>query len=215
MKLNLKKLITLVTVMAVMISTLMCMAVSASAKGVFDDAVRMEELEYYSFTNLVEGRYRFYKITLNKESNLIFRWNYADGIRAELYSSNASLIEPQFFMGYNCSGDKRIENLKTGTYYLKIYEGNQSDSRVDDFYYTFEPIEKPTLKLSMTLKKGETIQLDGITENYDGKIEWLSTKKTVAAVTSTGKVTAKKKGTATIRAFLDDGTYAEIRIKVK
>lgn len=103
------------------------------------------------------------------------------------------------------------KDLKKGTYYAKI---SATEQTLEDFYYTFTPTDKPSVKLSITLKKGQTLQLGSILENSKSKTTWLSTKKTVATVSSKGLVTAKKTGKTTIRATLDSGEYAEITVKV-
>ena len=51
------------------------------------------------------------------------------------------------------------------------------------------------------LAVGRTLQLE--VENYNGNIIWKSSKKSVATVTSKGKVKAKKKGTAKITAAIN------------
>lgn len=53
-------------------------------------------------------------------------------------------------------------------------------------------------KTAATLIKGQTLKLT--LANASGKVTWSSSDKTVATVGKTGKVTAKKKGTATITA---------------
>lgn len=65
---------------------------------------------------------------------------------------------------------------------------------------------------NMTLIKGQskTLKITG-TKN---KVKWSSSKKSVAAVTSKGKVTAKGKGTATITAKVDKKKYT-CKVKVE
>lgn len=53
-------------------------------------------------------------------------------------------------------------------------------------------------KTTAILIKGQTLQLK--LANVDGKVTWSSSDKTIATVSAAGKVTAKKKGTATITA---------------
>ena len=77
--------------------------------------------------------------------------------------------------------------------------------------------KKITLKVSKkTLKKGRTYQLKvnfpSKTASY--KMRYSSSKKNVASVSSTGKITAKKKGKTTITAKTFNGKKAEIDITV-
>ena len=60
-------------------------------------------------------------------------------------------------------------------------------------------------KAKATLYVGQTLQLK--LNNVSGKVAWKSSKKGVAAVTGKGKVTAKKKGTATVTATCGGKKY--------
>lgn len=76
--------------------------------------------------------------------------------------------------------------------------------------------EKKTVKLNVTKKMltvGKTLQLKvtGTTK----KITWSSSKKSVATVSKSGKVTAKAAGTATITAKVDNKKYTcKVTVKV-
>lgn len=60
-------------------------------------------------------------------------------------------------------------------------------------------------KKSVRLVKGRTTKLK--ISGTSKKVKWRSTNKAVASVSSTGKVTARKKGTATIKATVGGKTY--------
>lgn len=67
-------------------------------------------------------------------------------------------------------------------------------------------------KKSATLIKGKTLQLK--VSGANGKITWSSSRKSVATVNSKGKVTAKKKGTATITAKIGKKKYTcKVRVE--
>ena len=66
---------------------------------------------------------------------------------------------------------------------------------------------------SMTLYKGNSAVLKA--SGTKGKITWKSSNSRVAAVNQSGKVTAKKKGTAVITASLSDGKKAVCKVTVK
>lgn len=66
--------------------------------------------------------------------------------------------------------------------------------------------------LTVTLKKGSTLQL-GATTSGRGAVKWTTSKRSVATVTSKGKVTAKAKGTAIITAKLGSTSFS-ITVKV-
>ena len=72
-------------------------------------------------------------------------------------------------------------------------------------------------KTAKTLKKGKTFQIKATassgTASYQFK--YSSNKKSVATVSSSGKVTAKKKGRATITVKSYNGKKATLKITVK
>ena len=75
-------------------------------------------------------------------------------------------------------------------------------------------------KQSSTLKKGQTLKLKATiapSTAASQKVTWKSSNKRVATVTSSGKVTAKGKGTATITCTAKDGSgkMASCKITVK
>lgn len=70
-----------------------------------------------------------------------------------------------------------------------------------------------TIKFGIKLKRKKSIQLTSILSGMSGKTTWKSSKKSVAKVSSKGKVTARKKGTATITARCK-GKTAKIKVRV-
>ena len=64
---------------------------------------------------------------------------------------------------------------------------------------------KGTFQIKYTLSKG----------SGSGKIKYTSSDSRVAAVSSKGKITAKKKGNAVITATTYNGKKATIKVKVK
>jgi uncharacterized protein YjdB len=73
-------------------------------------------------------------------------------------------------------------------------------------------------KTSYTLKKkGSTVKLKATctpTKANSKKVSWKSSKKSVAVVNSSGKVTAKKKGTCYIIAKTKDGSNLSAKCKI-
>lgn len=69
--------------------------------------------------------------------------------------------------------------------------------------------------LSMTLGKGSSVQLGTVLSGSSSqKVTWTSSKSSVVSVSSSGKISCKKKGTATITAKLGS-SKVKIKIKVK
>lgn len=118
------------------------------------------------------------------------------------------------------SGKLYYKSLKKGTYYVRIYNTNSSydvNGKLSvSFKYpqaTTDNEETGTISaLSITLKKGETLQLGAVIKG-EGTVEWTSSKKSVASVNSDGKITAKSKGSATIQAKLGSSSV-KININV-
>ena len=70
----------------------------------------------------------------------------------------------------------------------------------------------------VNVKKGKSVKLKSVVDGgrTDVKVKWSSSNKNVAAVSSTGKVTAKKKGTCTITCRTEVGSLKKtVKIKVK
>lgn len=110
-------------------------------------------------------------------------------------------------------------NLEKGTYYIKIF--GDSGAKVAGktsitFNYPQEKAESSDsakiTSFAITLKKGDSIQLDAILSG-EGTVKWSTSKKAVATVTGKGKVTAKAKGTAVITAKTGDSSM-KITVKV-
>lgn len=118
------------------------------------------------------------------------------------------------------SGTLSYKSLEKGTYYVRIwnystaYEVKGKMSVSFSYPQEKEADEKAEGKisyLSVTLKKGNTLQLGAVIDG-DGTVTWSTSKKAVATVTSKGKITAKAAGTATITAKLGSSS---VKIKIK
>lgn len=221
MKRLLKKIAAIVATAAVAVSAFVLPTTTASAKGPFDGAVKMEFMEYYDHNFQTAGEVITYKVDIKKRGTLYMRClNRFNTTETRIYySSGDLLLDNANNDGYRTDGrwdvgeGKKVEIQKPGTYYIQM-KARYDNVSAKDYYINFTPTDKPTIAFKMTMKKGTSVSLGAITENYDGKVTWTSTKKTVAAVSTTGKVTAKKAGTTTIRASLDNGEYIQITVKV-
>lgn len=139
-------------------------------------------------------------------------------VEAELYNSNMSLLGSyEECVLYEISSDKfRTDELKAGTYYIRIYTTADEDVQTAAYFTRFEPTKKPSIDICITLKRKKSIQLGALFNNCSKqKLAWQSSKKKVATVTSKGKVTAKKKGTAIISIFTPNGEESRIKVIVK
>lgn len=135
-----------------------------------------------------------------------------------LYSSNGDLIKD--FTVYEDGNTKQgviNENffLEKGEYVL-FFTSQETGS----YNFTLNPlVNKIKLnKSSLTLKKGKTFQLKASitpTAASNKKVTWKSSNKSVITVSATGKVTAKKKGTAYVSCTAKDGSGITKKIKIK
>ncbi len=189
----------------------------AGAESVFDKAINMEELELYSESLVAEDNngdnFIYYKISIPEKGRIEFRYDecpqYTYGY---LYDSNAKLVgDYSYNMCFQLAGNEPL--LEEGIYYLKVV-GKQDNSHFKNLYYVFTPSEEPTIQFKITLKKGEALNLSAIVDPKDEKVTWLSTKKTVATISTTGKIKAIKAGTTKIYASLDNKTRIELTIVV-
>ena len=121
-------------------------------------------------------------------------------------------------------------NIKKGTNYVEIYGnkngGKESGESAIKFAYpasssnttnsSGEAVVDSALgrinSITVSLKKGKTLQL-GATTSGRGAVKWTTSKRSVATVSSKGKVTAKAKGTAIITAKLGSTSFS-ITVKV-
>lgn len=105
-------------------------------------------------------------------------------------------------------------SIKKGTYYIQFCRGRSTGNGKIDFTATFPTSSSSTAKLSyisLELNKGSSIQLGGVFTSGSGTITWKSSKPSVAKVSSTGKVTAKAKGSTVISAKCGSKT---VKIKI-
>lgn len=212
MKLSFKRIAAFFAAAVIAVTSLV---INVSAKGVFDDAIKMEALEYYS-KNFKKNEIIYYKINIPSDGKITLYCEEAIGSGWEKYyllDSNANEVTK----GYNFltnNHKNEIKDITKGTYYLKIAAGSDDDLYFKNLYYSFTSDEKPTIKLNVSIYEGSSIQLGAIVENSKSSVTWLSTKPKVASVSSNGRVKGLKAGKSTIRASLNSGEYVEIRVTV-
>lgn len=188
------------------------------------------------------GPYYDYKVTLSEKGTLkltfdtqaekIFvtvlnsdgKWLKISDKTASSGSIYQSSFDGETWLSWNRNVEKfkgtlSYKSLAKGTYYVRIWTASNYDVNGKmsvSFSYPQEKEAETEGKisyLSVTLEKGDTLQLGAVTEG-EGAVKWSTSKKAVASVTSKGKITAKSKGTATITAKLGSSSV-KIRIKVE
>lgn len=122
---------------------------------------------------------------------------------------NIPANDPYWDNSYDVYDNGVVYTLSAGDYSVSLTFNSATE------YFIYVDSYNATPKISntkVTITKGFTKKLS--VENGTVK-SWSSSKKSVATVDKKGKVTAKKKGTATIIATLSDGTKLKCTVTVK
>lgn len=101
-------------------------------------------------------------------------------------------------------GKKLMKDLASKDKYYVVTKPQDIDKVFKDIATTITDVS--INKSSLTLYVGETYQLNAIADGSVTKAKWSSSKKSIATVSSSGLVTAKKAGKATIKAKIDGKT---------
>lgn len=113
-------------------------------------------------------------------------------------------------------GNVTAKKAGTATITVKTVNGKKTTCK----FTVKNPVNAKSVKLnakSRTVKKGKTYQLKAVINPNNTtykSLTWSSSNSKIASVSSKGKVTAKKKGTATITVKTANGKKAVCKIKV-
>ncbi len=152
---------------------------------------------------------------LSSDENVVA---YADGIataKAEGKATVTAIVTSEYnhyVMEYSVALDiTKADPVNPGSdSSTGVNPGSGSDTGTG----TTDDVKQPTLNVKkITLGLGETFTLK--VANTTGKVTYKSSKTKYVKVTSAGKITAKKKGSATITATLADGTKLTCKVTVK
>ncbi len=174
------------------------------------------------------GSYAGMKATLSAQ-NRTYNSGHTDEsmLKIEFFDSNGKLIDSAsskkdsknaswHLLSVSATVPKNASVARVSLYSF-YHTGSESDSYFDNVSLTVSGTPAAEDKLAyfqITLKKGSTLQLDGILDSGSGAAaSFSSSKSSVASVSSKGKVTAKAKGTAVITAKYGSSSI-KIRIKV-
>lgn len=236
-----KKITKILSVIMAAVMLVAALCVSAGAESIEDTAKAIDSGKKVSFTPSADYKdYKVtlsekgtLKLTITTKAEDV-RIKIIDSNGNIVALSDKSISTGSAFYSYNgytvmqwnstmekFSGKLSYKSLEKGTYYIRIWNDNflgrvatVKGKMSVSFKYpqkTEEEAADGTIScLSVSLKKGESLQFGAVIEG-EGTVEWSSTKKSVAAVSSDGKITAKSKGTATIEAKLGKSS---VKIKV-
>lgn len=222
-----KKIVLVVLAAIMMIGAL---AVSVSADSIYDTAVDLPSGKQQSFTLSSSRDCKDYKVTLSKKGTLKFSINAsiqtsylyvydADGNLITANSCDAATGSASIYndrVNFNWNGT--TENFKgtaeyelaKGTYYIRFNRSYnyRSDNGKTTLTATYpskdsEEISGSSGKISyltLEMEVGDTLRLGTVTEPADADVKWSSSKSSIATVSASGKVTAKKEGSTIITA---------------
>ena len=225
--------ITTVLLSAVMI--VCCLTVSAFADGIPGTTKSITSEKSYSAELQKTGDVLGYKFTAGKGTLKINVSSYISALHVRVYGSDNKLVKlskssaskgsDSYGSGvtYCCTSstsNKYVGTLsyeiENGTYYITFTRSQTAGRGSGEFSFsaTFPngKVEPPPASdcITIPLKKGTSIQLSVET---DSSVSWSSADKSIATVSSSGKVTAKKTGYTVITAKYDKLTM-KIQIKV-
>ena len=178
------------------------------------------------------GKKAYFTVTVNEKpinsilvSSTPIKTNYYVGDKI-----NTTGLE--VYVYYRDNTSKKITNYtldydfsKTGKQFVTVgYKGY-----TDQFIVNVKPKAKPTVKkvVKVSLSKKSVVLVKGRsttvkvkvspTNATNKKLKWTTSNAKVATVNQSGKITAKGKGTATIKVMATDGSnkYATIKVTVK
>ena len=196
------------------ITLVLAMAVPVSADSIFDTAKNIDSGKKVTKT-LERGKSMDYKITptekgtatvkLTAKTNCCEFYVYDEDGNDVLFTCDATLGSMNKY-NKNLYWDNTAEvfkgtlsfNVKANkTYYIKIKQYSYAISGDWEFTASFKyPTGEtaPSALMSLTLQKGDTVQLGANGDNA----KWSTSKKSVATVSDSGLVTAVKKGKTVI-----------------
>lgn len=208
-----KKILSVLLAMAMIFSVMAAGVVNASAASPFAGAKTLKESQAVSYTTKKEKTF-YFKINLSSSGTIVFHAENDSYAFISLLDSKGDTVISEGGLLNRRSREYRVE--KKGTYYIKLHACyyNIGWYLFENFYYTFDPDAEPTISIGVYMDVGDTLNVAALASNYDGKVTWKTTKKAVATI-SKGKIKAKKAGKARIRAYMDNGEYAEIVVIVK
>jgi hypothetical protein len=207
------KIISGVLAAAMMFGLLTAVPTEVKAETLAEAAT--ESISINEFDTITIGEQAvIYKVTIKQKGSLSLNFKPNKiAARYEWYNEEGKLLSSETSGLARSSLD--FKDLEAGIYYLRIWASSTAAYGDYTYYGSFTPDESASLELGISLVKGKSVQLAAMFENCTDKtLTWKSSNKKIATVNKNGKVTAKKKGTVTIKAYNESGLIAKIKVKV-
>lgn len=234
-----RKIAALFVAAVVSVGALGAVSVSAGAESIYDTAKEIKSGKEYVATGITENHSADYKFTATKSGtlkiNLTAGFNYAYIYVYDKDGNQLSYNDYELISGSVCSSLDGLElewnpatekikanisyEINKGTYYIRIQNSSyfaDGDRKINmtATYPSATATKAKITCLTLTVNKGSTVQLGALVSPSGESVKWTSSKTSVATVSSSGKVTAKAKGSATITAKCGTSTQ-KIKIIVK
>lgn len=213
-----KKLVTAFMIF-VMVLSILSPTATVRASEMIDEAIPLDTFEIMP-CEFKAGETKYFLIEITKAGTLNIETQGARGggwDKSYLYDlEGAQIANKDVYNNVNFN-----VHLDKGSYIFRFDRATYSDETAGvttstlKNITTFTPDQTTTMKLKITLSKGDDLQLGTIVEPSSEKVTWKTSKKSVAKVSSSGLVTAVKKGKCTIYACLESGKILEVAVIVK
>lgn len=164
-------------------------------------------------------RFDFYKIQVPSSGTVTFQFNsMIEALTFQLYDKDQQLLtkqRPILLDGTPESpkGGSWSTELSPGTYYVQVTDNifnSEPEGYYDFTWNCFVPVSSVSLnKSSLSMTAGDTAALTASvspSNATDKSLAWTSSDSSVVSVNSSGRLTAKKAGKATITVTAKDGT---------
>lgn len=227
MKKLLKKIAAVITTAAIALSAMVITSATAGADSIYDTATSISSGKAVSTTLYSAGNCADYKVKVTEKGLLKLNVTAEmSTLHIYIYDTNGDKIEladREVSSGkcskYNisegdgtyCTWNSTVERfigtvnyqVSKGDYYIRFKRYGSTGNGKLSFTATFPSTTAPTTKISyltLELTKGTSIKLGAVVTPTGSTVTWKSSNSSVATVSSTGKVTAKTKGSAIITA---------------
>lgn len=222
MKKLLKKIAAVITTAAIAVSAMVITSATAGADSIYDTATSISSGKAVSTTLYSDGDCADYKVKVTEKGllklNITAQISYVnlyvyDANGNEIFYSDKSISSGQieYFHNYYLKWNESVEKFKgeisypvsKGDYYIRFKRDSNKGNGKLSFTATFPSTTAPKAKISyltLELTKGSSIKLGAVVTPTGSTVTWKSSNSSVATVSSTGKVTAKAKGSAIITA---------------
>lgn len=222
-----RKLAAVLSAAVIAVSACASMAVTAGADSIYDTAKAISSGKSVSTILPAYGDTADYKVTVSgsgtlklsvdSQMNLLYLYVFdSDGnsistiANTDTSGESSDIGVKAHYMHWNSTVEKYkgtvSYSVKSGTYYIRFSRsGSNRYESYGNGKLTFTatyPTSSSSAKinyLTLNLSKGDSITL-GADMTGSGSITWKSSKSSVASVSSSGKVTAKSRGSAVISA---------------